>query len=119
MPGRVLIVDDSESIRSIFKMTLKYKGYEVTEACDGQEAYDLLKTNSYDLVISDIAMPIMTGIELLKKIRTELHLETLPVVICTAEKDAPEEEFIKRGANRVIQKPISPLEILQLVENLI
>ena len=100
-------------------MTLQFKGYTITEAMDGMEAYELLKENEYDLVISDLAMPRMTGMELLNKIRKDMNNDTMPVIICTAEKDAPEEDFMKRGASKVMMKPVPPNDLISVVQNLI
>ena len=119
MPKTILIVDDSESIRTILKITLQFKGYNVLEAEDGEKGYEILKQTECDLVISDVAMPRMTGTELLAKVRKELKNETLPIIICTAEKSASEEEFLARGANKLLRKPVSPAELMKIVQNLV
>jgi two-component system chemotaxis response regulator CheY len=119
MSKTVLIADDSASIRNILKLTLEFKGYTVLEAEDGKAAYETLKSTACDLLISDIAMPSMSGLELLSKVRQTLQNKTLPVIICTAEKDIKEEEIIRRGANKVLIKPVSPRELLAIVEGLI
>jgi DNA-binding response OmpR family regulator len=119
MAKTILIVDDSESIRTILKLTLEFKGYAVIEAGDGLEAYRILRQTPCDLVIADIVMPHMSGVELLSKIRHELRKEDLPVIICTAEKNVNEEEFIRKGASKVLVKPFSPQALLEIVESLI
>ena len=119
MPKTILIVDDSESIRTILKLTLKFKGYNVLEAEDGEKGYEILKKSECDLLISDVAMPKMTGTELLNKVRRELKNETLPIIICTAEKSANEEDFIARGANKLLKKPVSPNDLMKIVQNLV
>lgn len=119
MPKKILVVDDSESIRNILRLTLKFKGYEIEEAQNGQQAYELIQKNSYDLLISDIDMPILTGIDLLFKIRGELKNEKLPIIICTAEKLSNPDELIMKGANKWIAKPFTPTELLDAVSSLI
>jgi len=118
MAKTILVVDDSKSIRDIMRMTLQFKGYSVLEAEDGDEAYDMLKEKECDLVITDIAMPNMSGTELLKKIRGELKL-TVPVIICSAEKSISEESFLQHGANKLLIKPVPPHTLLELVEGLL
>lgn len=119
MSKTILIVDDSEGIRTILKMTLEFKGYNILEAEDGQRAYETLKETTCDLVITDLAMPRMTGLELLVKIRKELQNTDMPVIICTAEKGANEEEFLQKGANKIMTKPVAPFDLLGVVEALI
>jgi len=119
MPKTILIVDDSESIRTIVKYTLQYQGYNVIEAEDGKQAYEILKQTDCDLIIADIAMPHMSGWELLNKVRHELKKENLPVIICTAEKNANEEEFIRKGANKLLVKPFSPRTLLEIIDSLL
>jgi len=119
MSNTILIVDDSESIRSILKLTLKFKGYNVIEAENGLEAFEILKKTQCDLVITDIAMPTMTGIELLNKIRNELKNDKIPIIICTAEKIGDEEELLRKGANKLLVKPFPPTELLEVVQNLL
>src|SRR6202012_3730390 len=66
MKSRILVCDDEESIREFLEIMLRKEGYEVTCAEDGQKALDILKKKSFDMVISDMQMPNMTGMELLK-----------------------------------------------------
>ena len=119
MPKTILIVDDSESIRTILKLTLEFKGYTVIEAEDGKKAFEILKQTDCDLVIADIVMPHMSGVELLNKVRHTLKKEDLPVIICTAEENVNEEEFIRKGASKLLIKPFSPRSLLEIVDSLI
>ena len=119
MARKILIADDSKSIREITRMTLQIKGYEVVETCDGAEAGQWLSQNECDLVITDLAMPRMTGAELLARIRKEKPIEDLPVVVFTAETDVDRGSLIAAGANAVLKKPFSPIELNDLVESLI
>lgn len=119
MPKTILVVDDSESIRTILKLTLQFKGYKVIEAEDGVEAYEILKEKPLDLLITDISMPKMSGLELLNKVRQELNNTTLPIIICTAEKEANEEQILSKGANKILIKPVSPNDLLVHVQSLI
>ena len=76
MKARILVVDDEESIREFLEIMLKKEGYEITLAEDGQKAKDLLAKKSFDMIISDLQMPHVTGIELLKHVK-----ETAPEIV--------------------------------------
>ncbi len=119
MAKNILIADDSDSIRSILKLTLNLKGYNVEETDNGKAAYELLSKNQYDLLISDIDMPHLTGIELLVKIRSELNNKTIPIIICTAEKLSNESDILSKGASKIIAKPFAPNDLLRVVGELI
>lgn len=118
MPKTILIADDSTSIRSIFKMSLEFKGYRIIEAEDGSKAWEILQSEPCDLLISDLAMPGMTGLELLQKVRAEHPNKALPVIICTAER-VKTEDIISRGADKLLPKPCSPVELMRVVEALL
>jgi len=119
MPKTVLIADDNENVRVILKLTLQFKGYNLIEVEDGAEAIEALKANAVDLLISDISMPNMTGLELLSKLRADPQFAKLPVIICSAEKGVTTDDLIARGANAFLLKPCSPKELLETVKNLI
>ncbi len=119
MAKKLLIVDDNESIRDVCKLTLEFKGYEVIAAADGQEGLELLRAGSFDLVITDVAMPRMTGLELLDKIRGELAIRDMPVIVFTAEEFINAEEVLARGASQCFRKPFSPIDLMAAVEGLL
>jgi two-component system chemotaxis response regulator CheY len=106
---RFLVVDDFSTMRRIVRNLLKELGYaNAEEAEDGAVALNRLKTEKFDFVVSDWNMPNMTGIELLKSIRAEPALKTLPVLMITAE--ARKENIIEAahaGANGYIVKPFT------------
>jgi two-component system chemotaxis sensor kinase CheA len=81
---RVLVVDDSATSRTLERNILRSAGYDVTTAVDGREALVLLHRESFDLVVSDVEMPVVGGIELTQRIREEAKLEHLPVVLVTS-----------------------------------
>lgn len=120
MPKTILIADDNTEIRSIIKFTLQFKGYTVIEAEDGKVAFEILqKGTPVDLLISDIDMPNVNGMELLRKIRQELGNTTLPIVICSGERDVDEEDVLHKGANRMMPKPFSPIKLMEIVQALL
>src|SRR5262249_41300263 len=113
--ARILVVDDQEMMRDSLAATLAREGHEVVAAGDGQAAIGRLSGTKFGLVISDLGMPKMTGMELLaeaKKVRPEM-----PVVLMTAFADVPTAvEAMKIGAFDYIQKPFDGEQIKLLVE---
>jgi two-component system response regulator PilR (NtrC family) len=107
---KILVVDDEESIREFFEIMLKREGYEVMTAQNGRVALDLLKTKNADLIISDIQMPEMSGMELLAKVK-EIDID-LPVIMVTAFGSTDTAvEAMKLGAFDYIQKPFKIDEV--------
>ncbi|MCU0276710.1 MAG: sigma-54 dependent transcriptional regulator [Acidobacteria bacterium] len=111
----ILVVDDDHSLRNMLAFVLGKEGYQVEEAVSGLEALKKLKQGKYDLVISDIRMPDLSGIELLKKIKT--HDPELPVIMITAYAATHDAiEAMKLGAEDYILKPFN-LEELKIIIN--
>jgi len=116
MPKTIITVDDAATMRKMIAFTLKTAGYEIIEAADGQAAFELLKDRSVDLVITDVNMPNMNGIELTQKVRTVPHLSKVPVLLLTTESD-PEMKNRGRaaGATGWIVKPFKQEQLLAVV----
>lgn len=115
-----LVVDDSATMRQLICLTLRrVKGCQVVEAADGVEAAAMLRSGSFDLVITDIKMPDMDGLALVKHIRQDLKLTDLPVVIITTKgEDGDRDEGLRAGANAYLTKPLSGPMLFQLIEQL-
>ena len=84
---KIIIVDDSMSIRELIKTTLEAVGYSVDTATNGLEGLELIKTNTYDLIISDIIMPQMDGLELTRAVRNLEAYQFTPLLILTTENE--------------------------------
>ena len=110
MKARILVVDDEESIREFLEIMLRKEGYEVTCANDGQQALDLLKKKSFDMVISDLQMPNVTGIELLKQTK-EQYPDMLFFMITAFATTETAVEAMKLGAYDYITKPFKIDEV--------
>lgn len=110
----VLVVDDFATMRRIIKNLLKQLGFEkIDEAEDGMKALQKLKSESFDLVISDWNMPNMTGIELLQAVRSDAGLKETPFLMVTAEADKENVLLaIKMGVSNYIVKPFTA-DVLQ------
>jgi two-component system chemotaxis sensor kinase CheA len=92
---RVLVVDDSVMTRTLERSILDAAGYDVVVASDGQQALDVLRSTTVDLIISDVEMPRMSGVELTVAVRQDEQLRHLPIVLVTS-LDSP--EHVERGA---------------------
>jgi two-component system chemotaxis response regulator CheY len=116
----ILAVDDSASMREIVMLTLKMAGYEVTQAKDGTEALGLAQKHKYDLVLTDINMPHMNGIELIRALRAMSEYKGTPIITLTTEKELPKRhEGRAAGATGWIVKPFLPDKLTGTLEKLL
>lgn len=116
MKPRILIVDDEESIREFLEIMLKKEGYEISSAEDGQVAKDLLSKKTFDMVISDLQMPNVTGIELLKHVR-ESYPELVFMMITAFGTTESAVEAMKMGAYDYLTKPFKIDEVRLNISN--
>jgi two-component system chemotaxis response regulator CheY len=116
MSKRILTVDDAATMRKMVSFTLKSADYEVLEAGDGCEALKVLSTHSVDLVITDLNMPNMDGLELTRQLRALPAFARTPIILLTTESD-PAKKAIGRaaGATGWIVKPFSQEQLLAIV----
>ena len=106
----VLVVDDNEMNRDMLVRRLKPLGYQVTLARDGIEALELLNTQSFDLVLLDVMMPVMDGYEVLERVKTNETLQAIPIIMITALDDtASAARCIRLGAEDYLTKPFDPV----------
>ncbi|MCK5823176.1 MAG: response regulator [Bacteroidales bacterium] len=116
MSKKILIVDDSESIREIVSFTLENAGHDVVKAIDGQDALTFLNGDNFDLIITDLHMPNMNGIELIKKIRKSEPYKFTPILFLTTESQTEKKMEAKNaGATGWIVKPFMPAKLLEAV----
>ncbi|MBK7868750.1 MAG: response regulator [Ignavibacteriales bacterium] len=102
---QLLVVDDSMTSRTLLLEILEFAAFKVDTAEDGVEAYGMLMSKHYDLLVSDIEMPNMNGLELTSKVRETVALTSLPVILVTGlAKDEDKDRGIKAGANAYILK---------------
>lgn len=113
---RALIVDDSVSMRQMVGFTLREGGFEVVEAEHGQDALDKLKGTTVDLIITDLNMPVMDGIALIRNVRQQPGMKTKPILMLTTEGLADKKQEGKAaGATGWIIKPFDPEKLLATV----
>jgi len=112
---RILVVDDEELVRDLTVLVLERAGYEVISAASARQALELVETHSIDLVVSDVVMPDLTGVELLAEMRE--RRPDLPVVLMTGGSPDPERttNALELGAAGIVFKPYSHAELRDAV----
>lgn len=112
----ILTVDDSKTMRDMVSFTLKGAGFDVLEAVDGQDALSKVPGKRIDVVITDINMPNMDGITLVKELRGQPDFKSTPILMLTTESDdGKRNEGRAAGATGWIVKPFDPDKLLQVV----
>ena len=112
----VLVVDDDPDVRQLVEMKLRLDGIETLTATNGVEALDMLEKAHIDLVVLDVMMPVMDGIETCSRIRKIDAFADLPVIMLTAKAQAGDiQEGFATGATDYVVKPFSPRELLSRV----
>ncbi len=120
MGKRILAVDDSASIRQMVSFTLKGAGYEVIEAVDGRDALEKLVATSVHLVLTDLNMPNLDGIGLIRGVRANPSLRFIPVILLTTEsQDAKKQEGRQAGATGWIVKPFKPDQLIAVIKKVL
>lgn len=115
-----LVVEDSVSMRKLIGFTLKQAGHDVIEEANGQDALTRLEGLKVDLVITDLNMPVMDGISLIRAIRSRSKSRFTPVLILTTEsQEQKKREGQAAGASGWIVKPFKPEHLLKIIENLV
>ena len=117
----VMVVDDFSTMRRIIRKILKDLEFkEVIEAENGAEAFELLKTNKVDVIVSDWNMPIMTGLELLKRVRADERLKGIPFLLVTAEAQKENIiEAIQAKVSNYVVKPFTPAALAEKLAKII
>ena len=116
MAKKVMTVDDSRTMRDMVSYTLKSAGFEVLEAEDGAKALQVLEKTPVDLVITDVNMPNMDGVTLVRRLRALAHFRSTPILILTTEGgDDKKSQGRAAGATGWIVKPFAPDKLLQVI----
>ncbi len=119
--SKVLIVDDSPTMRQLIVFALgRISGLQIDEASDGVAALKMLSAERYDLLLTDINMPIMDGLKLVSLVRNDPHYKSLPVVVITTEgAQMDRERALALGANEYVTKPIQTARIVEVTRHLL
>jgi two-component system chemotaxis response regulator CheY len=118
---KVLVVEDSPTMRQLIVFALKrVRGIDITEAQDGVDGLKKLSADHYDLILTDINMPIMDGLKLVSLVRNDPSYKTVPIVIITTEGASEDRErALAIGANEYITKPIQTSRIIDTAKRLL
>jgi len=117
---RVLVVDDEIHIVHVVAIKLRNNGYEVITASNGAEAFELACSEKPDIIVTDFQMPVMTGLELVEKLRDNEATRDIPVIMLTARgfavKDSAKADL---RISEFLSKPFSPKELLRIIEDIL
>lgn len=120
MAKTILIVDDSASLRQVVGISLRGAGYDVIEACDGRDALAKLTGQKVHLIVSDVNMPNMDGISLVKAVKQLPAYKFTPIVMLTTETaDAKKKAGQEAGAKAWVVKPFRPEQLLAVAQKLV
>lgn len=117
---KVLVVEDSPTMRQLIVFALKrIRGFQIVEANDGVDGLKKLSAEKFDLILTDINMPIMDGLKLVSMVRNDPHYKSTPIIVITTEGAIEDRErALALGANEYITKPIQTMKILETVKKL-
>ncbi len=120
MTKKILTVDDSPSVRQMVKLTLSGAGYDVVEAGNGAEGLDRARAASLDMVVTDLNMPVMNGLGLIRELRRLPAYRGVPILFLTTESDAEIKQQAKAaGATGWITKPFQQDQLLAVVKKVL
>lgn len=117
---KVLVVEDSPTMRQLIVFALKrIRGFQIVEANDGVDGLKKLSAEKFDLILTDINMPIMDGLKLVSMVRNDPNYKDTPIIVITTEGATEDRErALALGANEYITKPIQTMKILETVKKL-
>ncbi|GAB2191198.1 response regulator [Sessilibacter sp. MAH2] len=118
--ARILIVDDSASMRNMVAATLQSAGHQIKDAADGQQALAVAKADRFDAVVTDLNMPVMNGIDLTKQLRAIPNYKYTPILLLTTESSMDKKSLGKTaGATGWLVKPFNPEKLLETIKKVL
>lgn len=120
MSKKIMTVDDAASVRQLVSFTLSKEGYDIVEASNGKDAVNKLAGTSVDMVVTDLNMPEMDGIQLIRQIRANPKYRYIPIIMLTTESQAGKKQEGKAaGATGWIVKPFQPEQLVAVVKKVL
>jgi two-component system chemotaxis response regulator CheY len=117
MSKKIMIVDDSASLRQMLNFTLSEASYEPLEAANGEEALKILGHEQVDMLITDLNMPVMDGLTLIREVRSKQSYKFIPIIMLTTESQAEKKlEGRSAGATGWIVKPFTPQQLIGVIK---
>ncbi|MDQ1374474.1 MAG: hypothetical protein QOJ09_1812 [Actinomycetota bacterium] len=116
MPATVLVVDDDPVIQKLLRVNFEMEGYNVLSAPDGAEGLEQARSANPDVIILDVMMPKMNGLEVLAALKADAGTDSIPVILLSAKAQAGDVQAgLDRGADAYVTKPFDPLDLLERV----
>ena len=116
MTYKILSIEDTTSFRRLIKMTLEFEGYEVVEAEGGRRGLELARAQAPDLILLDLMMPDLSGLEVCQELKKDARLSKIPIVVLSSSDDSDEiETCLQLGAQDYLLKPFRPAMLLDIV----
>jgi DNA-binding response OmpR family regulator len=123
MPGgerTVLVVDDDPVILRLLEVNFQMEGFDVLTACDGREGVDAAREHRPDVVVSDVMMPKLSGLELVRELKADADTKGIPVILLSAKAQVDDVRAgLDLGADDYVTKPFEPLELVDRVNKLL
>jgi two-component system response regulator MtrA len=120
MAATILVCDNEDALRALIRATFDQERYTIVEARDGDESLERARRARPDLILLDVMMPGLSGLEVLRELRGDPKLAQTPVIMLTARAQAADLEAAKAaGADRFLAKPFSPAHLAELVEEIL
>lgn len=119
MENKILVVEDHPDSRDLLALLLKQRGHTVYTAEDGREGLKFISLDPPDLVITDLNMPNLDGIEMIKTLRGQPECEELPVIVVTAHGSEKMGEAVEAGASEALHKPIDCEALFSMIDRLL
>ncbi|WP_100613410.1 response regulator transcription factor [Confluentibacter citreus] len=116
---KIVLAEDNSTLSLLLKFRLEKEGYELFVATDGKQAVDLIESMSPDLILSDIMMPFVSGLEVISHLRNKLNLNTPIIVFSSAGQEEMVLKAFNLGANDFMGKPFSPNELVIRIKRLL
>lgn len=117
MSARILIVDDEPDMRTLLRLSLRGAGYEIEDAATGEEAMVLVAAGAFDLVLLDLNLPGVSGMDVLERWKSQGIVERVAVLMLTADaRPGLDDEAVERGARGFLTKPIPPADLIAEIE---
>ena len=118
--AKILIAEDERDIRDLVAFTLRFAGYEVFAASNGEEAVEMAPKVNPDLILMDVRMPRMTGYEACKAMKADPDLKDIPVVFLSAKgQESEKQQGMEAGAEEYLLKPFAPDQLTQAIKTIL
>ena len=118
--ARVLVVDDDDVIRGLLELNLQLEGHEVVTAADGQDALDQVAADPPQLIVLDVMMPTVNGLQVAERLKADPSTRGIPIILLSARAmETDVRSGMEIGVDQYVTKPFDPIDLMELVERLL